>query len=142
LGGTGSRDGVFGIGLSVPASALAIGTVHLDHPDALGVKVPGESGPVGAGALDAEQLDGPEAPQPGQQLVVAPGRGRKGLDSEERSAFVQGGCNMHVEVRVDPASDLPWQSGHGHPFVPIGWGGTTSIGTMDKTAMGLCGRLL
>ena len=89
-----------------------------------------------------EQFDGPETPQPGQELGVAL-RGRvERLDTKESSPFVQGGCNMHVEVRVDPAGDLPWQSGHCHPFVPFGWGGTAPSGTMDKTATGLCGRLL
>jgi hypothetical protein len=126
----------------VPAATLSVGSINLDHSDAFTVEVTGESSSVGAGALHAQQLNGPEAPQPGQQLVVAAWRRLEGLDSKESSPFVQGGGNMHVEVRVDPAGDLPWQSGHCHPFVRIGWGGTAPSGTMDKTATGLCGRLL
>src|SRR5664280_1050309 len=110
--------------------------------DALTVEVTSEPGTIGAGALDAEQLDGAEVLQPVQEIGVALRCRLEGLDAEESSPFVQSGCNMHVEVRVDPAGDLPCHSGHCHPFVPIGWGGTTSIRTTDKTATGLCGRLL
>jgi hypothetical protein len=29
---------------------------------------------------------------------------------------------MDVEVRIDPAGDTPWQIGHCHPFIGLGWG--------------------
>ena len=45
---------------------------------------------------------------------------------------------MNVEVRIDPAGDAPWQIGHCHPFVGLGWDDTAPGGTTDKTAMGLC----
>jgi hypothetical protein len=29
---------------------------------------------------------------------------------------------MDVEVCIDAAGDAPWQIGHCHPFVGLGWG--------------------
>ena len=60
LGGPGGRDGVFGVGLALAPPALAIGPVHLDHRRPLGLEMTGQSGPIGSGALDADQLDGTE----------------------------------------------------------------------------------
>src|SRR6266566_8216561 len=63
-----------GPGLALPAPVLAVGAVDLDDPDAGGGDVAGQAGPVAAGALDADQADGPEPAQPAQQPGVA-GRG-------------------------------------------------------------------
>jgi len=121
---------------------LAVRAVDLGHGHAGLVEVAGKPGPVGAGALDAHQLDGAEGPQPGQELAVAPGGGLEGLDPKEGPSPVQGGRHVDVEVGVDPAGDPACQSGHRHPFRCLGWGGTAPSGTTDRTAVGLLGRLL
>ena len=77
-----------GIGLALASPALAIGPVHFDDPDALGLEVPGEPGAIGTRAFDADQLDRAEVAQPAQQLLVAAlGRG-EALDAEESPPFV------------------------------------------------------
>ena len=56
-----SRDGVFGIGLALAPATLAVGSVHLDDTDPLGLQVPGEARSVAAGAFDADELTGPKS---------------------------------------------------------------------------------
>ena len=60
-----------GVGLALAPAALAVGPVDFDHRDALGMQVPGESGPVAAGPFDADELEGPEGLQPAQQRPIA-----------------------------------------------------------------------
>ncbi|MDQ6784469.1 MAG: hypothetical protein M3063_13720 [Actinomycetota bacterium] len=67
--------------------------------------MPGEAGPVAAGALDPDHNDGPELAQPGGQIGVT-GRGRRErLDAEQTPDRVEGGGNMDVGMSVDAASD-------------------------------------
>jgi len=77
LGGPGCGDGVLGVGLALASPALAVGPVDFDDGDALLVQVPREPRPIAAGALDADELDGPEALEEAQELPIA--RRRRGL---------------------------------------------------------------
>ena len=91
-----------------------------------------ESGPIGPGPFDADELDRAEIAQPGQQLLVAaPGRG-EALDAEESSSVVQRCSYVDVEVRIDAAGDASWQSGHCHPFVGLVWGDTAPAGRRTR----------
>ena len=65
------------IGLTRAPAALAVGPVDLDDGDLVGKDVPGQSGPVAAGAFDTDQLEGAEALEPAQQLLVAGARGAR-----------------------------------------------------------------
>jgi hypothetical protein len=79
--------------------------------------------------------------EPAEELAIARGRRREALDAEQRTSFVECGRHVDVEVRVDPSGNAPRDSGHRHPF--LRWGGWHRTSqTMDRTAMGLCGRLL
>ena len=111
-----------GIGLALAPAALAIGPVDFDDSDPLGLEVPGQPGSIRACALDADQLDGAEVAQPGQQLLVAALGGGKALDTEECPSVVQSCSYVDVEVRIDAAGDASCQSGHCHPFVGLGLG--------------------
>jgi hypothetical protein len=127
-----------GIGLALAPAALAIGPIDFDDTDLFGLEVPGQSGPIRTGPFDADQLDGAEVAQPPQQFLVAGFSRGEALDAEEGPSFVQSRSYMDVEVRIDAAGDAPWQSGHCHPFVGLGWGDTAPSGTTDRTATGLC----
>ncbi len=130
-----------GIGLSRAPAALAVGPVHLDHSDPAAQQMTCEPSPIAAGSFDADELQGPESLQPTQEFLVARGSGGKALHAELGSSFVEGGRHVHVEVRVDPSGDSTRDSGHRHLFLSLGWM-TRTAGTMDRTATGLCGRLL
>jgi len=89
----------------LPAPVLTVGTVHLDDPDAGGRDVAGQAGAVAAGALDADQADGPEPAQPAQQPGVA-GRGNGELrDAEQPADRIQRGGDVHVCVSVHTTGD-------------------------------------
>ena len=104
-------------------------------------EVAGEPGAVGTGSLDSEQVDLAEALQPGQQLPVALGRRRERLAprSPPRSSKAAATCTSRwvstppVICRVKVVIVI---------FAHAGWDGTAPSGTMDRTATGLCGRLL
>jgi hypothetical protein len=113
-----------GVRLPRAPAALAIGPVHLDHGDLVAQEVTGESRPVAAGPFDADELESPEALQPGQQVPVTRGCGGKALDTELGPSFVEGGRHVGVEVRVDPSGDLARDSGHCHLFFSLGVGDT------------------
>jgi hypothetical protein len=91
-----------GIGLSRAPAAPAVGSVHFDDGDLVAQEVTGESRPIAAGPFDADELEGPEALEPDQQLLVARSGGGKALHAELSSSFVEGGRHVHVEVGVDP----------------------------------------
>ena len=95
-------------------------------------------GAIGTGPFDTDELDGAKVAQPAQQLLVASRGGGETLDAEQGSSLVQSSSYMDVKVRIDAAGDAPWQIGHCHPFVGLGWGDTAPSGTTDKTATGLC----
>jgi hypothetical protein len=121
LGGPGRGHGVVGIGLSRPPAALAVGPVHLDDGYLVAQEVTGKSRPVAAGPFDADQLQGPEALEPAQQLLVPGGSGGEALHAELSSSFVESSRHMHIEVRVDPSGDSARDSGHRHLFLSLGW---------------------
>ena len=73
MGGPGCGDRIVGVGLSGAPAALPVGPVDLDDGHLVVQEVAGESRAVAAGAFDADQLDGPEALQPGQQFAIARG---------------------------------------------------------------------
>ena len=105
LGGPGGADGIQRIGLALPATVLAVGTVDLDDPDAGRGDVAGQARAVAARALDADQGDGPEPAQPAQQARVAARGSRELLHAQQPADRVQRGRDMHVGVGVDAAGD-------------------------------------
>ena len=131
-----------GVGLALAPAALAVGAVDFDDADPLGLEVPGQPGSIGAGAFDADQLDGAEVAQPPQQLLVAARGGGEALDAEEGPSLVQSRSYMDVEVRIDTAGDAPCQIGHCHPFVGLGWGDTAPAGRRTGQRRACRGRLL
>jgi hypothetical protein len=108
------------------APSLAVRTAHLQHLETLGVQEAGERGSIGSGALDADALHLPEAPEPPQGASIA-GRGRgKGLDAELRPTLVKCGNDVDVSVGVDSARDPAGcfcHRGHRHPFIGSSWVG-------------------
>jgi hypothetical protein len=82
LRGPRGADRVQRIGLALPAAVLAVGSVHLDDPDAGGGDVASQAGAVTAGALDADQAHRPEPAQPAQQPGIARRADRELLDAE------------------------------------------------------------
>ena len=122
LGGSGCGDGVLGVALASPAAPLTVGPVDLDHPHAFAVQVAGETGPVGAGALDPGQLHLTEATEPPQQCSIALGCGGERLDAYQAAPLVERGGDVDVEVGVDPRGDPQWHGGHRHPFIGTGAG--------------------
>src|SRR4051812_1114503 len=83
LGGAGCGDGVLGVALAASAATLTVRSVDLDHGHLFGVEVAGQPGPVGPGALDADQLDLAEVTEPGEELAVAGGGGVERLDAQQ-----------------------------------------------------------
>jgi hypothetical protein len=73
LGGTSSRDGIFGIRLAPATSTLTIRPIDLDDADIVVVEVTGEAGAVAAGALGASEVDLSESRQPPVELPVTGG---------------------------------------------------------------------
>ena len=120
------RLGITAVGLAGETAKLAIGPVDFDHRHLVGQQVPGQPCPVTAGALDADELEGPEGLQPTQQPPVAGHRRGETLDAEQGPSFVEGGRHVDVEVRVDPSGDAPRDSGHRHLFLSLGVGDTAA----------------
>ncbi|MCU1369035.1 MAG: hypothetical protein JWO77_229 [Ilumatobacteraceae bacterium] len=117
------------------AAALAVGPVDLHHRHITVVEEPGETGPVGPGALDAGELDGPEPLEPAEQLGVALRCGRERLDAQQGAPFVERGGDVDIEVGVDTPVIRAGMF-IVIPFVSVR-GGTAPIGATDRTAMGL-----
>jgi hypothetical protein len=143
LGGPGRSDGVLGVRLAPPAATLTIRPVDLHDPDGFALQMPGEPGAVAASALDTHELDLAEASQPAEQTAVAGRGGLKGLHTEQATAVVQHGGDVHVEMSVDTSGDPQWHRGHQSSLRSQSvWGGTAPAGTTDRTATGLADRLL
>ncbi len=112
--------------LAVAAPDLPVRPGHLDHVNTFGGQVPGECGAVAAGPLDTDSADLAEAAQPVEQLPVASCGGAELSGAQECAERVQGGRDVHVEVRVDAARDETCgccESGQVRPSVRAGQGG-------------------
>jgi len=134
---SGGGDRVLGVGLAALASPLPVRAVDLDHRDAFSEEMAGQAGAVAAGALDADQLDGPEPAQPHKGSAISVTGGVEALDAQQRAAFVERGDDVHVEMRVDTRSDLECQGGHRHPSLSAtGLGGTTPAGSDGQDSDG------
>jgi hypothetical protein len=108
-----------GPGLAVAVPVLPVGPAGLHYPDPVPGEVTGQAGPVAAGALDADQGDVPELPEPAQQAGV-PGRGRGELPRPEQPAEgVEGRGDVHLGMGVDPAGNGAsfFYDGHCRPFL-------------------------
>ena len=77
-----------GIGLALEPPTLSIGTVDFDDADMLGLEVSGQSGSIGPGPFDTDQLERAEVAQLAQELLVAALGGGEALDAEEGASFV------------------------------------------------------
>lgn len=66
-----SGFGIGTVGLAASATPLAVRSVHLDHGHAFAGQEPGQAGPIGAGAVDADAVRLAEAAAPAQQLLEA-----------------------------------------------------------------------
>ena len=105
LGRAGGADGIQRVRLALPAPVLAVGAVHLHHPDTGRGDVAGQARAVTAGALDPDQAHGPEPAQPPQEKAVS-GRGsRELLDTEQPSKGIERGGDVHVGMGVHAAGD-------------------------------------
>ncbi len=115
--GSSRLDGIEGIGLSAAPTLGPVGSVDLDDRDAGSTKVTGQTGPIGARALDANLGQGPEALEPVEQRFVANRIGVETLRAEQRSERVESGGNVDVEVSVDATGHTKrsFYDGHGHP---------------------------
>src|SRR5207302_8249272 len=105
LGCPGGGEGVHRVGLAAPAAVLAVGPVHLDDGDALGEEMTGQPSAVAAGSLDTDEVHLAEAAKPSEQRPVARWRGREAPNAELATDPVQGGDDMHIEMRVDAGVD-------------------------------------
>ena len=102
-------DGVLGIGLALEPTALAVGAIHFDDADPLGLEETGEPGTIRTRPFDADEVDRAEVGEPPEQQLVAALCGGEALEDEESSSFVQSGSYMDVEVRIDAAGDASCQ---------------------------------
>jgi hypothetical protein len=100
-----------GIGLAAPPTTLRVGSVDFHHPDTFAVQAAGEAGAVAAGALDTDQFERTEAAQPPEQTAIARRGGLEGLHTQQATAVVQRGGDVHVEVGVDTSGDQQWHRG-------------------------------
>jgi len=118
LGGPGRADGIQQVGLALPPTVLAVGTIHLHDPDACSSDVPGQARAVAAGPFDADQADGPEPAQPAQQAGISSRGGGKLLDAEQPADRVERRRDVHVSVGVDSAGDgACLYDGYSRPFL-------------------------
>ena len=97
---------------------LPVRAVHLDHPDARRGQAPGQARAVAAGALDADQGDGPEPAQPAQQASVSGRGGGEPLNAQQPADGIQRGRDVQVGVGVHAAGDdrSVFYDGHCRPF--------------------------
>jgi hypothetical protein len=80
--------------------------------------MPGQARTVAAGALDADQGDGPEPAHPVEQAGVADQGGRELLDAEQPADGIERARNVHVGVGVHAAGDgACFYDGQSRPFL-------------------------
>jgi hypothetical protein len=107
-----------GPGLALAAPVLPVRAVHPGDPDPSRGDMTGQPGAVAAGALDPDQADRAEAPQPAQEPGV-PGRRRRELPHPEQPAdAIQRRRHMVIGVRVHAAGHRARfiYDGQRHPF--------------------------
>ena len=69
------------------------------------MKVPGQSGPIGAGALDTDPVNPAVAAEPGEQLGMPGGSGGELLTALEDTEQIDDDSVMSGRVSVDAADD-------------------------------------
>ena len=124
-----ARDGVDRVGLALTVTDLPVRAIDLDHRDAGTVQLAGQPGPIGAGALHADQLDDAVRAQPADQPLIA-GLGRlERLDAEHTAEVIDYRGDVHINMGVHTRSHATWglYDGHGHPFLPTGSRGGTHL---------------
>ena len=100
----------------------------------------GQAGAVGAGALDTNPQDRAEGTQPGQEILVASGRGAELLDAEQATDRIQRGCHVGVEVGVHTPDDGAGGLYDGHVAIPSvafmvkGWHALAGTADGDRVA--------
>jgi hypothetical protein len=118
-GGARGADRVQRVGLSLAVPFLPVSAVDFHDPDPGRSEVTGQSGAVAAGALDADQGDVPELPQPAQQAGV-PGRGRGELPRPQQPADgIERRGDVHLGMGVHAAGNRGsfFYDGHCRPFL-------------------------
>jgi hypothetical protein len=95
-----------GVRLAGPASSLTIRPINLDHPHTPVMQMASQSRAVTAGSFDTDHHDRTERHEPISQRAI-PVRGRRERRGAQQPAtVVQRGCDMHIEMGVDPTRDL------------------------------------
>jgi hypothetical protein len=114
--------GVQGVGLAAPAAVAAVGSVDLQDFDAGLGQVPGDTGPVAAGAFDADLAEVAKAAHPAQHGPVAGPGGGERLGPQHDRLGVDDRSDVQVLVGVDAADhhaadgvELGWHAGHVGP---------------------------
>jgi hypothetical protein len=79
-----------------------VGTIDFDHDDAVSPEVPGQTGAVGAGALDSHLPDRAMLVEPPQQLPIPRRGGRELSSGEAASDLVDGRGVMGIPVLSTP----------------------------------------
>jgi len=93
--------GVDRVRLALAPTDLPVRPVDFDDTDAGSSEVPAQTGPIGPGALDTDEVDLTMRTQPGHQLRVASHGRRERLDTEHTTDGINHGSHMHIGVRVD-----------------------------------------
>ncbi len=108
--GAGGELGVDRVALTEPGSRVRVRLVDLDDTDPFRDQLADEAGRVGAGRLDSDPVDLPEATHPLDQLSI-PVSGRRERGRAEQPALpVDDSDVVLVGVRVDTRD-------HRHPFL-------------------------
>lgn len=117
VAGLGLRAGTFGkhhacrgdrigaVGLADVSTVLSGGASDLDDLDARRGEKPGQTGTVGASALNAGARDQAVAAGPRQQLVIAGARRGERRGRDRPANRIDDGSDVHVEVGVDAERD-------------------------------------
>jgi hypothetical protein len=106
--------GIGRVGLAAAAAGLAVGPVDLHHDLAVGGQKAGQGGTVGAGAFHAPGVGLTEPAGPGEQVLIAGGRGGDAAGADATAELVVGVGDMAVQVGVDPHGDRLGCSGLCH----------------------------
>jgi hypothetical protein len=94
--------GIGRVGLAAAAAGLAVGSVDLHHDLAVGGQEAGQGGAVGAGAFHAPGDGLAEPAGPGEQVLIAGGRGGDAAGADAAAELVVGVGDVAVQVGVDP----------------------------------------